>query len=63
MSNLYPINGDATPNEMRESLRQLSENMDVIMESQEIMAKIIRKKYLSLIKEGFTEAQALELCE
>jgi hypothetical protein len=28
-----------------------------------IEAQMIRAKYLSLIKEGFTEAQALQLCK
>lgn len=48
--------------EMLASVQHLRDNMAAIREYQEVAAQVKRNKYLSLIKEGFTETQALELC-
>jgi Na+-transporting NADH:ubiquinone oxidoreductase subunit NqrC len=44
--------------DMRESLQE-----EYQMECLAIQAHRTRVKYLALVKEGFTEAQALELCK
>ena len=52
-----------TQDKQRADLEQLKRNIDVHLEFIEISAKFTRTKYLSLIGQGFTEAQALELCK
>lgn len=52
-----------TQDKARADLELLKRNIDVQLEYIAISAQFIRKKYLSLIEQGFTEAQALELCK
>lgn len=52
-----------TQDKARADLEQLKRNIDVQLEYIAIAAQFTRKKYLTLISEGFTEAQALELCK
>jgi hypothetical protein len=52
-----------TPDKQRADLEQLKRKIDVHIESIEIGTKFIRAKYLGLIAQGFTDAQALELCK
>lgn len=47
----------------RAALEELKRNIDTQLEFIAISAQFTRKKYLSLIEQGFTEAQALELCK
>lgn len=49
-------------NEFQGAVDSLSRNLPVMLEHVELQAKIRRASYLALLKEGFTEAQALELC-
>lgn len=42
---------------------ELRENMIAHIEIEQLQAKLTREKYLSLVKNGFTESQALELCK
>ena len=56
---------DAKPDleKMRESVSRFREFSDIIKEDNKIRAGIIKAKYDALISEGFTPAQALELCK
>lgn len=45
-----------------QAVRNLRENMPALLEMAQLNAQITRAKYLALVKEGFTEAQALDLC-
>lgn len=49
--------------EMRKLLNGLKQDKTVYLEFQVVHAEIIRAKYLALIEQGFTEEQALELCD
>lgn len=47
---------------LAQAVRNLRENMPALLEMAQLNAQLNRAKYLALVKEGFTEAQALELC-
>jgi hypothetical protein len=47
---------------LAQTVKSLQENLIAMLEYEEYRAKIIRHKYLKYIEQGFTEAQALELC-
>lgn len=49
--------------EMEKSLIMLKADLPTYEEFQEINAKLTKRKYDLLIKEGFNEVQALELCK
>lgn len=61
--NLIPLPGGGNPDLSKEATRRLQESLPQIIEFQIVMAKIHKAKYDALIAEGFTEAQALELCK
>jgi hypothetical protein len=63
MSSLRSIKGGAAPDKMREEFRKMQDNLQIILESQECVAKYLRAKYEALLAQGFTPAQALELCK
>ncbi|MBR7747444.1 hypothetical protein [Undibacterium baiyunense] len=42
---------------------ELKENLIAHIEIEQLQARLIREKYLALVKNGFTETQALELCK
>lgn len=48
---------------MKQSLNDLKETFDVLIEYNQISAKIIKSKYDAFINEGFTPDQALVLCK
>lgn len=50
-------------NQLKRDLATFRENLPVHLEYAEIMAKITKAKYTSLIKEGFSKEEALELCK
>lgn len=43
-------------------LRALRENLPSQIELQVLLAQITRAKFLALVKEGFSEEQAIQLC-
>ncbi|MDQ0082922.1 hypothetical protein J2W35_003281 [Variovorax boronicumulans] len=47
---------------LAQSVKTVRENLPALMEMGQLNAQITRAKYLALVKEGFTEAQALDLC-
>lgn len=49
--------------EMQQLLVTIKEELPSHLELQEINAKILWAKYESLMEEGFTDIQALELCK
>ncbi len=49
--------------ELAQLIVRMRENMPAYFEFEELQAKVKRKKFLSLVSEGFTEQQALELCK
>lgn len=51
-----------TPDKLRASLEEIRRNLPVAIEAAELMARVRRANYLALLREGFTEAQALDLC-
>lgn len=63
MSKLTSITGGASPNKMADLVRNVRENLPHTIEYLEIDAQLRRRKFQRLMAEGFTEAQALELCK
>ena len=61
--NLVAFPGDGKPDELAKHLRFLKENLATLHEFNEIDAQIRRKKYEALLKQGFSESQALTLCQ
>jgi hypothetical protein len=55
--------GEKLQMQIVQSLNILRENSPAILAKIELEAKFHRHKYLELIKEGFDERQALELCK
>lgn len=47
---------------VRAKLEELKRVVPILLEFADVTAKIRRANYESLLKEGFTEAQALDLC-
>lgn len=54
---------DAEKVKQAQAILQIKENMPALIESFAVQAKMHRAKYEALIKEGFTESQAIELCK
>lgn len=60
---VVPIAGGGQPDKMREALRAMAASMEAMVEYQGLQARITREKYLALVRAGFDEKQALELCK
>jgi hypothetical protein len=63
MSNVHAIDGGGVQDNAREELRKLQANLQIILDAQQYVATITRAKYDALVDQGFTSAQALELCK
>ena len=62
MSNIKSINlGDK--DKMRAAVEEMKRSLPTWLEHAELTAKIRRASYDAHIKEGFTPAEALELCK
>lgn len=46
-----------------QALKELRENLPAAMEAMALSAEYTRLKYLALVKQGFSEIQAIELCK
>lgn len=57
----FPDNGER--DKARLQMREIEGSLDAALRCQTALAKLQRAKFLSLVAEGFTEAQALELCK
>jgi hypothetical protein len=44
-------------------VRDMRDNIAAHIEFNQLQARITRAKFAALVKEGFTEAQALQLCK
>ena len=49
--------------ESAQALKKLMDDIVLMQESFIALAKMTRAKYSALVAEGFTEAQAIELCK
>lgn len=49
--------------ELRRALETHRRNLPFLIEYQQLQAQITRKKFEALVKEGFTDTQAIELCK
>jgi len=58
-----PISTPENVKKMKEDLKNFKESMGVIIEFYEIDAKVRKARYNSLVTEGFTPEQALEICK
>ena len=61
MDNIINIKTDK--NELKADLERLKRHLDVVIEYSVLTAKITRASYNALIKEGFSEQEALYLCK
>ena len=61
--NVTALPGGSTPNVSKDALRNLKADLEHHIECQRALAPVYRAKYLALLEEGFTEAQAIELCK
>jgi hypothetical protein len=59
----YFSKDDKARAERAKAFRNIREGWAEHLEFTEILAQMTRAKYLALVKEGFTEAQAIELCK
>lgn len=73
LSGIYGSSGDdlkhgprvvdlPTPDKERAKIEELQRGLPHLLAAVEVTAKIRRAYYLALVREGFTEAQALDLC-
>lgn len=61
--NVHVLEGGHSPDKAAEDMRKLRNNLATIIEAQAFMAQVTKAKYDALIAQGFTAAQALELCK
>jgi hypothetical protein len=57
------MNGEKEQVEIAQVLRRYRENMPALMEFQRLKAQLTREKFNALVRAGFTEEQALKLCQ
>lgn len=49
--------------ELAQGVKNMRERLPALLEFHQLNARLMRAKYLAFIKEGFTDAQALYLCQ
>ncbi len=57
------MNNEAQKVEIAKQLKQTRENLPAFIDLVKMQAQMLRIRYLALVAEGFSEAQALELCK
>lgn len=62
-ADLKSIDGGGVKDKARDDLRKLQATIQIVLEAQRAVAQVTRAKYLALIEQGFTAAEALELCK
>lgn len=61
--NVTALSGGNKPNVMKEAIRNMTENLPMLIEHATLMAKLHRAKFLALKSEGFSDTGSLELCK
>ena len=61
--NVTALDGGNKPNIMKEAIRNMTENLPMLIEHAALMAKLHRAKFLALKAEGFSDQESLELCK
>lgn len=59
--NIHVLTGGGVPDLGKEAVRNLAKNMEHLVAFVSLISKLQREKYKSLLEEGFSESQALEL--
>jgi hypothetical protein len=59
MSNVTPL--DTKPDDLKAIIERLKRTIDDQLELESLVAKLSRAKFLALVKEGFSEDQALKI--
>lgn len=60
---LTALPGGGCPDNLKQELRKYQESLPLMVEYQVALAKVQWSRYTALVEEGFTEAQAIELCK
>ena len=63
MANLISMPPPTELSEMEKALELIKKDLPIFLEFQIYQAKMHKSKYDALIREGFNEYQALELCK
>jgi len=63
MANIKLLKGGGSPDELKQALREVKASLSDYIEYIKIDAQIRREKFNALVKQGFTEDQAVELCK
>ncbi len=60
--NIRLLEGGKTPNVAADALREIRANLPALLEYMDLTAELEKAKFDALKRNGFSDAQALELC-